>query len=105
MPWRAAQMSDTLYAAYVAACAQHKEKNKDKDKDKDTVYPPTINNLSPRACRSLIRKMLEPDPKLRFSIEDVMAHSWVKGIEVCHAVAKPAHLHAHAMQQAQAQNL
>ncbi|KAG2142683.1 Pkinase-domain-containing protein [Suillus cothurnatus] len=48
MPWRAAQMSDTLYVAYVAACAvQHK----DKDKDKDVVFPPTINNLSPRACR------------------------------------------------------
>lgn len=102
MPWRAAQLSDTLYAAYVTACAtQHK----DKDKDKDAVYPPTINNLSPRACRSLIRKMLEPDPKLRFSIEDVMAHSWVQGIEVCHAVAKPTHVHVHAMQQAQAQIL
>jgi len=102
MPWRVAQMSDTLYAAYVTACAaQHKDKSKEKDKDKDVVYPPTINNLSPRACRSLIRKMLEPEPKLRFSIEDVMAHSWVKGIEVCHAVAKPTHVHVHAMQQAQ----
>ncbi|KAG1857123.1 Pkinase-domain-containing protein [Suillus subluteus] len=100
MPWRAAQMSDTLYAAYVAACAvQHK----DKDKDKDVVFPPTINNLSPRACRSLIRKMLEPDPKLRSPIEDIVAHSWVKGIEVCHAVAKPTHVHVHAMQQAHAQ--
>jgi protein-serine/threonine kinase len=104
MPWRAAQTSDTLYVAYLSACAaQHKDK--DKDKDKDVVYPPTINNLSPRACRSLIRKMLEPDPKLRFSIEDVMAHSWVQGIEVCHAVAKPTHVHVHAMQQAQAQIL
>lgn len=100
MPWRAAQMSDTLYAAYVAACAiQHK----DKDKDKDVVFPPTINNLSPRACRSLIRRMLEPDPKLRSPIEDIITHSWVQGIEVCHAVAKPTHVHVHAMQQAHAQ--
>lgn len=100
MPWRVAQMSDTLYAAYVAACAvQHK----DKDKDKDVVFPPTIHNLSPRACRSLIRRMLEPDPKLRSPIEDIVAHSWVQGIEVCHAVAKPTHVHVHAMQQAHAQ--
>lgn len=100
MPWRAAQMSDTLYVAYVAACAvQHK----DKDKDKDVVFPPTINNLSPRACRSLIRRMLEPDPKLRSPIEDIVAHPWVQGIEVCHAVAKPTHVHVYAMQQAHAQ--
>lgn len=97
-------MSDTLYAAYVAACAvQHKDKEKDKEKDKDAIFPPTINNLSPRACRSLIRKMLEPDPKLRSPIEDIVAHSWVQGIEVCHAVAKPTHVHVHAMQQAHAQ--
>ncbi|KAG1741760.1 Pkinase-domain-containing protein [Suillus paluster] len=102
MPWRAAQTSDTLYAAYAAACAaQHKDK--DKDKDKDVAFPPTITNLSPRACRSLIRKMLEPDPKLRSPIEDVVAHLWVQNIEVCHAVAKPAHVHVHAMQQAHAQ--
>lgn len=98
MPWRVAQMSDALYAAYATACATPV-----KEKEKDPVYPPTVNNLSPRACRSLIRKMLEPDPSHRLAIEEVMAHPWLKEIQVCHAVAHPTHVHAHAMQQAQAQ--
>ncbi|KAI6043775.1 Pkinase-domain-containing protein [Pisolithus marmoratus] len=99
MPWRVAQMSDTLYAAYANACIAHPLK----DKDLDVIYPQTINNLSPKQCRSLIRRMLEPDPKRRGAIEDVMAHPWVKSIEVCHLVAEPKHVHAYAIMQAQAQ--
>lgn len=68
-------------------------------------YPATISNLSPRACRSLIRRMLEPDPKKRTFIEDVMAHPWVVGIEVCHLMEEPRHVHSHAVAQAQAQGL
>ncbi|KAJ7259751.1 kinase-like domain-containing protein [Mycena rebaudengoi] len=47
------------------------------------VFPPTISNLSPRACRLLLRKMLEPDPKLRRSIEEVLGYAWMRGVEVC----------------------
>ncbi|KAG6329622.1 hypothetical protein ID866_9466 [Astraeus odoratus] len=145
MPWRVAQMSDSLYAAYAQACAAHpfkdaprslsstpsstrepnpnpnsnsnaqgsssaststassRERERERERDKDMYYPATITNLSPRACRSLIRRMLEPDPKKRVCIEDVMAHPWVDSIEVCHAVDKPKHVHAHAMMQAHAQ--
>ena len=39
LPWRAAQPSDALYAAYANACNSGKE------------TPQTISNLSPRACR------------------------------------------------------
>lgn len=99
MPWRVAQMSDALYAAYASACVT----SPIKEKEKDPVYPQTINNLSPRACRSLIRKMLEPDPSRRVAIEEAISHPWIRDIQVCHAVAKPTHVHAHAMQQAQAQ--
>ncbi|KAF8878428.1 kinase-like domain-containing protein [Infundibulicybe gibba] len=89
LPWRAAQpSSDPLYTAYAAACAN--------PSPAVSACPPTINNLSPRACRSLIRKMLEPDPALRSNIEDVVNHSWVKGIEVCHEVEQPKHIHVHA---------
>ncbi|KAG9310341.1 Pkinase-domain-containing protein [Chiua virens] len=98
MPWRVAQMTDALYSAYATACAIPV-----KEKEKDPVYPATINNLSPRACRGLIRKMLEPDPHKRVAIEEIMGHPWIREIQVCHAVAKPTHVHAHAMQQAQAQ--
>lgn len=99
MPWRVAQMSDALYATYAGACAVAATK----EKEKDPVYPQTINNLSPRGCRNLIRKMLEPDPLHRVAIEEVIVHPWIRDIQVCHAVAKPTHVHAHAMQQAQAQ--
>ncbi|KAI0042214.1 Pkinase-domain-containing protein [Auriscalpium vulgare] len=91
LPWRVAQGTDNLYAAYVAACANPKE----------TASPPTISNLAPRQCRSLIRRMLEPDPKSRALIEECMAHSWVQGIEVCHEVPSPSHVHVHAASFAQ----
>lgn len=86
LPWRAAQQaSDPLYAAYAAACANANTTI--------SSCPPTINNLSPRACRSLIRKMLEPDPKHRSTIEDVITHPWIQSIEVCHEVPDPKHVH------------
>ncbi|KAJ7187426.1 kinase-like domain-containing protein [Mycena haematopus] len=64
------------------------------------VFPPTISNLSPRACRPLIRKMLEPDPKRRCGIEEVLGCAWMRGVEVCWEVgvaAKHVHVNARAM--------
>lgn len=95
LPWRVAQTSDPLYAAYTQACASPQAAQ--------AACPPTINNLSPRACRPVIRMMLEPDPKRRATIEDVIKHPWVQSVEVCHAVAKPSHMHVHARALAQAQ--
>lgn len=40
--------------------------------------------------------MLEPDPKNRASIEDVMKHGWMKSIEICLDVEKPTHVHVHS---------
>ncbi|TFK57708.1 Pkinase-domain-containing protein [Heliocybe sulcata] len=95
LPWPSAQLSNPLYAAYAAACVSSKAEQ--------SACPPTINNLSPRACRPVIRKMLEPDPKLRSPIEDIIAHQWVQSIDVCHTMTKPTHVHVYAQQQAQAQ--
>jgi len=89
LPWRAAQpATDQLYSAYVAACASPHQAV--------ASCPPTINNLNPRACRSLIRKMLEPDPTHRLTIEEVMAHTWIQSIEVCHELPEPKHVHVSA---------
>jgi len=89
LPWRAAQPgSDPLYSSYAAACAN--------PNPSVSTCPPTINNLNPRACRSLLRKMLEPDPRLRSTIDDVIAHQWVQSIEICHEAAEPKHLHVSA---------
>lgn len=98
LPWRVAQISDQLYASYASACAAAAPATA-----ATTTFPPTINNLNPRACRSLIRKMLEPDPKLRWPIEEVIKHPWMQGIEVCHLVDKPRHVHVHARSLAEVQ--
>ncbi|CCM03716.1 uncharacterized protein FIBRA_05862 [Fibroporia radiculosa] len=91
LPWTVAQSSDPLFAAYVSACQTQ------------SSCPPTINNLSPRACRPVIRKMLEPNPKLRCMIDDIIEQPWVKSIEVCHLVPKPTHVHVNARAMAHAQ--
>ncbi|KAG6854212.1 hypothetical protein C0991_009525 [Blastosporella zonata] len=89
LPWRAAQpATDSLYASYASACAN--------PLPAVSSCPPTINNLSPRACRPLIRKMLEPDPRNRASIEDVIGDKWIQAIEVCYEVKEPKHIHVSA---------
>lgn len=104
-------MSDTLYAAYATACATSAPQangtgtGSGRGEAPPATFPPTITNLSPRACRPLLRKMLEPNPKLRCTIEEIMGaqgyskdtkpempekekdakpgDKWIAGIEVC----------------------
>ncbi|KAI0932927.1 hypothetical protein AcW1_000100 [Taiwanofungus camphoratus] len=91
LPWTVAQPTDHLFGAYVSAC------------NTQSSCPPTINNLSPRACRPVIRRMLEPNPKLRALIDELVSHPWVQSIEVCHTVAHPSHVHVNALAMAHAQ--
>lgn len=88
LPWRVAQVSDPLYATYVATCQSANQTQ--------AACPPTINNLSPRACRPLIRKMLDPDPKQRWTIDKIISFPWIDTIQVCHEVEKPSHVHVYA---------
>jgi len=88
LPWRVAQPSDPLYASYAAACAS--------PQPAQSLCPPTINNLSPRACRAVLRRMLDPDPGARALIGEVVADKWVEGIEVCYQVPRPGHVHVNA---------
>ncbi|KZT52168.1 Pkinase-domain-containing protein [Calocera cornea HHB12733] len=76
LPWRVAQHSDPLYAAYQGACLSSSSNN-------PSSLPPTISLLSPRACRPLLRKMLEPDPKIRILVDDIVKDPWFQSIEVC----------------------
>ncbi|KIY45811.1 Pkinase-domain-containing protein [Fistulina hepatica ATCC 64428] len=83
LPWRAAQTTDTLYVAYASACvAGHQQAQARPNPLANVSLPPTIMNLSPRACRPLIRHMLEPDPRKRWTVEEVWAHEWVQSIKV-----------------------
>lgn len=95
IPWRAAQLStDPLYQAYASACAN--------SNPEISACPTTVNNLNPRACRPLMRKMLEPNPKLRYKIEDVIDHPWMQAIEICHESPEPKHVHVNATAMAMA---
>jgi len=58
------------------------------------TFPPTINNLEPREARPLLRRILEPNPKLRANVQEIMDNEWMKSIEVCTEVKKPCHQHA-----------
>ena len=95
LPWTVAQPTDPLFAAYQSACQSAVTAQ--------SQCPPTINNLSPRACRPLIRKMLDPNPKLRCSIEEAIAHPWVQSIQVCYLAPKATHIHVYAQAMAAAQ--
>ncbi|KIP07354.1 hypothetical protein PHLGIDRAFT_71241 [Phlebiopsis gigantea 11061_1 CR5-6] len=95
LPWTVAQPTDALFSAYVQACQS--------TVPAQSQCPPTINNLSPRSCRPLIRKMLEPNPKLRCNIDEAVVNSWVASIDVCYLADKPSHMHVYAQSMAQAQ--
>ncbi|KAJ7474295.1 Pkinase-domain-containing protein [Mycena latifolia] len=111
LPWRAAQPSDQLYAAYASAAAATPPPPlaaaPAPPPPSTASSPATLNgasstaNLSPRACRPLIRKMLEPDPRARASIEEVLGCAWVRGVEVCWEVGERAH-HVHVNARAMA---
>lgn len=88
LPWRVAQFSDPLYATYATACSSSNHTQ--------SSCPPTVNNLSPRACRPLIRKMLDPDPKQRWTIDKIISFPWIETVQVCHEVDKPSHVHVYA---------
>jgi len=94
LPWRMAKATkdNESYLEYVKACQSIK--NSHNGNEKATVFPNTINLLSPRQSRSCIRNMLEPDTKLRWTTEEIMKNAWFESIEVCYLVEKPTHKHA-----------
>ncbi|CAG7853450.1 Serine/threonine-protein kinase HRK1; AltName: Full=Hygromycin resistance kinase 1 [Serendipita indica DSM 11827] len=74
------------------------EREKEVAKENAAAYPSTIYNLSPRACRPVLRRMLEPKPELRVTIEDVLRHPWIQSIEVCtDPGVVPKHIHPAAI--------
>ena len=62
--------------------------------------PYVIEQLSPTTCWNVIRRMLEPKPTLRATIEQVFEDDWIKDIDLCCAIGaarrKAGHVHAHA---------
>jgi protein-serine/threonine kinase len=78
---------------------------KEKEKEKATLYPTTIQNLSPRACRPILRRILEPNPDHRVLAEDILKNPWIVSIELCtEPNVQPKHLHPCAVHTAQQQS-
>lgn len=74
------------------------EREKEQQREAAAHYPSTILHLSPRACRPVLRRMLEPKPDLRVGIEDILKYPWVAQIEVCtEPGVVPKHIHPAAI--------
>ncbi|MCO5593780.1 hypothetical protein L7F22_047797 [Adiantum nelumboides] len=80
LPWRVAKMSDPTFKEFVH---QYHGSN----------APSPLNNLSPRECRPLLKKMLCPDPKGRYMTEDILKDPWFQSISVCENNVAPDHKH------------
>jgi protein-serine/threonine kinase len=82
IPWRIAKNpSDSSYAQYVNQYAA-------------SSAPQPLHNLMPKECHSILKKMLNPDPKMRPSVEEVLKDDWVMQIEQCQdGKSKNGHTH------------
>jgi protein-serine/threonine kinase len=69
LPWRVAKPSDPSYGPYLQLYA-------------GSASPSPLSNLVPRECRSIIKKMLDPDPKTRATTDQIMADPWFAAIKV-----------------------
>lgn len=69
LPWRIAKPSDPSFGPYVGSYST-------------TISPAPLGNLVPRECRAVIKKMLEPDPRKRVGVMEILREDWVRAIEV-----------------------
>ena len=70
LPWRVAKMSDPTFKEFV-----HQYNN--------NPAPSPLSNLSPRECRPLLKKMLCPDPKGRWTTEEILRDPWLQSVPLC----------------------
>ncbi|GAK68544.1 pkinase-domain-containing protein [Moesziomyces antarcticus] len=83
LPWRVAKMSDPTFKEYVQSYAT-------------SPAPSPLSNLSPRECRPLLKKMLCPDPKGRWTMDEVLKDSWLVSVPVCEEGRQNDHTHSAA---------
>lgn len=86
LPWRVAKMSDPTFKEFVHS--YH-----------GSPAPSPLSNLSPRECRPLLKKMLCPDPKGRWGLEDILKDPWLSSVELCENGVAGNHKH-HIVQMA-----
>jgi protein-serine/threonine kinase len=89
LPWRVAKNTDPTYNTYRSQYTLGTAES-------PSATPAPLNNLVPRECRSVIKHMLDPDPKTRWSIDDALADKWMMGIKVCKEGEIADHAHTTA---------
>ena len=77
LPWRVAKRDDMSFGPYQQIYRT------------SSSTPPPLSNIVPRECRSVIRRMLNPDPKGRATIDEVLADAWVQDIPIIPPLAVP----------------
>ena len=92
LPWRVAKTADSTYNAYVQAYSP----SKPLAEGQHHPTPPPLNNLVPRECRLLVKHMLDPDPKTRWGVDELLKDKWMTGVEVCEEGKENGHGHSSA---------
>ncbi|CAO1619799.1 unnamed protein product [Jaminaea pallidilutea] len=80
LPWRVAKMSDPTFKEFVHS--YH-----------GSPAPSPLSNLSPRDCRPLLKKMLCPDPKGRWGLDEILKDPWLQKVQLCDNGVSPDHKH------------
>lgn len=89
LPWRVAKSTDSSFSAYLHA---YHPKHALAEGERHPT-PPPLNNLAPRECRTVIKHMLDPDPRTRWSIDEALKDKWLQSIELC--VEGQVNTHSH----------
>ncbi|PWN29388.1 Pkinase-domain-containing protein [Jaminaea rosea] len=80
LPWRVAKMSDPTFKEFVHS--YH-----------GSPAPSPLSNLSPRECRPLLKKMLCPDPKGRWGLDEILKDPWLQSVPLCENGVSTEHKH------------
>lgn len=95
LPWRVAKSSDPTFSAYTAAY-QPNPNTIGGSMPGPHPTPPPLNNLVPRECRNVIKHMLDPDPKTRWTIDEALKDKWLESVKVCKEGEVNDHAHVTA---------
>ncbi|BEJ14734.1 hypothetical protein CspHIS471_0405010 [Cutaneotrichosporon sp. HIS471] len=78
LPWRVAKSSDPTFATYLSQYYPSGARP-----EGAPACPPPLNNLIPRECRHVVKHMLDPDPKTRWTVDEALKDKWMQSVKVC----------------------
>lgn len=88
LPWRVAKPSDPSFATYLSQYYPSGARP-----EGAPACPAPLNNLIPRECRHVVKHMLDPDPKTRWTVDEALKDKWMQSVEVCVEGQENNHTH------------